>query len=170
MASGLAFALLILTISTNKHEPGAIGSIAQVHRTTQCIPMNRWVEEQLSPLPIDYAWERFGAEERRVSWDGFLSYDGVLYGLPAEPPVAGSVVQVRERELHLRVSSKGSLIATLTNVLVPRKSGSTPPNLVRCRRRPPRKTDNPLDITSRLPWWNPYSAEDDQLFSQEVAQ
>src|SRR6266566_8855917 len=55
----------------------------KVHRTTQCIPMNRWVEEQLRPLPTDYAWERFGAEERRVSWDGFLSYDGVLYGLPA---------------------------------------------------------------------------------------
>ena len=76
--------------------------------------MNRWVEEQLSPLPTDYAWERFGAEERRVSWDGFLSYDGVLYGLPAEPPVAGSVVQVRERQLHLRVFAKGSLIAPLT--------------------------------------------------------
>jgi len=68
----------------------------------------------LRPLPTDYAWERFGAEERRVSWDGFLSYDGVLYGLPAEPPVAGSMVQVRERQLQLRVFSKGSLIATLT--------------------------------------------------------
>ena len=49
-----------------------------------------------------------------MSWDGFLSYDGVLYSLPAEPPVAGSVVQVRERQLHLRVFAKGSLIATLT--------------------------------------------------------
>ncbi len=47
-----------------------------------------WVEEQLSPLPTDYAWEHFGAEERKVSWDGFVSYDGVLYGLPADPPVA----------------------------------------------------------------------------------
>jgi hypothetical protein len=85
----------------------------KVHRTTQCVPMNRWVEEQLRPLPTDYAWERFGAEERRVSWDGFLSYDGVLYGLPAEPPVAGSVVQVRERHQQVRVFAKGSLIATL---------------------------------------------------------
>jgi hypothetical protein len=85
----------------------------KVHRTTQRVPMNMWVEELLSPLPTDYAWERFGAEERRVSWDGFLSYDGVLYGLPAEPPVAGSMVQVRERQLQLRVFSKGSLIATL---------------------------------------------------------
>ena len=38
-----------------------------------------------------------GQKTASVSWDGFLSYDGVLYGLPAEPPVAGSVVQVRER-------------------------------------------------------------------------
>src|SRR5260370_29301929 len=36
----------------------------KVHRTTQRVPMNMWVEEQLSPLPTDYAWERFGAEER----------------------------------------------------------------------------------------------------------
>ncbi|GAC1350137.1 MAG: hypothetical protein NVSMB27_29780 [Ktedonobacteraceae bacterium] len=85
----------------------------KVHRTTQRIPMNMWVEELLSPLPTDYGWERFGAEERRVSFDGFLSYDGVLYGLPAEPPVAGSMVQVRERQLQLRVFAKGRLIAQL---------------------------------------------------------
>src|SRR5947199_4331839 len=113
MASGLAFALPILTISTNKHEPGAIGSIKRCIGPRSRIPMNRWVEEQLRPLPTDYAWERFGAEERRVSWDGFLSYDGVLYGLPAEPPVAGSVVQVRERQQQLRVFARGKLIATL---------------------------------------------------------
>ena len=74
----------------------------------------RWIEEQLMPLPTDFEWERFGAEERRVSWDGFLSYDGVLYGLPAEPPMAGSVVQVRERHRQVRVFAKGNLIATLT--------------------------------------------------------
>lgn len=60
-------------------------------------------QEHLSPLPSDYAWERFGAEERRVSWDGFISYDGVLYGLPAHPPVAGAMVLVRERPRLLRV-------------------------------------------------------------------
>jgi len=37
----------------------------------------------LRPLPPAFAWERFATEERRVSWDGFLSYEGVLYGLPA---------------------------------------------------------------------------------------
>ena len=86
----------------------------RVQRTTRQVPMDRWVEENLAPLPTDYAWERFGTEERRVSWDGFLSYDGVLYGLPSEPAVAGSMVCVRERHRTLRVFSGGQLIATLT--------------------------------------------------------
>jgi transposase len=85
----------------------------KVHRTTRCVPLDRWVEEKLSPLPKDYAWERFGAEERRVSFDGFISYDGVLYGLPAHPPVAGTVVLVRDRHRTLRVYHQGQLIATL---------------------------------------------------------
>ena len=86
----------------------------RVHRTTRCVPLERWVEEGLSALPTDFAWERFGTEERRVSWDGFISYDGVWYGLPSEPAVAGRVVQVRERDRHLRVFAGGQCIATLT--------------------------------------------------------
>ena len=46
-----------------------------------------------------------------MSWDGYVSYDGVLYGLPSEPPVAGSVVQVRERHGMLSVWSGGQLLA-----------------------------------------------------------
>lgn len=86
----------------------------KVHRTTMRVPMDLWVEENLMPLPQDFAWERFGAEERRVSWDGFISYDGVLYGLPSEPSVAGCMVQVREKSHQLRVFSAGQLIAELT--------------------------------------------------------
>jgi transposase len=86
----------------------------RVQRTTRQVPLDRWVEENLAPLPTDYAWERFGTEERRVTWDGFISYDGVLYGLPSEPAVAGSLVLVRERHRTLRVFSHGQLIATLT--------------------------------------------------------
>lgn len=85
----------------------------KVHRTTLCVPLDRWVEESLRPLPSDAAWERSGAEERRVSLDGFLSDDGVQYGLPAEPPVAGRVVLVRERHQEWRVFSQGKRIATL---------------------------------------------------------
>ena len=85
----------------------------RVHRTTRQAPLERWVEEPLAPLPKDFAWERFGTEERRVSWDGFISYDGVLYGLPSDALVAGAVVQVRERARELRVFHHGQLMATL---------------------------------------------------------
>jgi transposase len=85
----------------------------KVHRTTRKIPMELWVEEGLRALPTDYAWERFGTEERRVSLDGFISYDGVLYGLPAHPPVGGLMVLVRERGRDLRIFHQGSLIATV---------------------------------------------------------
>jgi hypothetical protein len=85
----------------------------RVHRTTRQTPLERWVEEPLAPLPTDFAWERFGAEERRVSWDGFISYDGVLYGLPSDPPVAGTTVQVREQARQLRVFRQGQLLVTL---------------------------------------------------------
>jgi transposase len=143
----------------------------KVHRTTQCVPMDRWIEEQLRPLPTDYAWERFGAEERKVSWDGFLSYDGVLYGLPAEPPVAGTVVHVRERHQQLRVFSKGSLIATLNKrprsqeiVLHPDQFSKVSPT------GSARKTPQPLGHQLTPPTVEIRNlAEYDQLFSLEVA-
>jgi hypothetical protein len=84
----------------------------KVHRTTRRVPLDLWVEENLSPLPKDLSWERFGAEERRVSSDGFLSFDGVLYGLPSMPPMAGAMVQVRKRHRELRIFYQGQLVAT----------------------------------------------------------
>src|SRR6266516_3775738 len=85
----------------------------RVHRTTHERPRERREQEPLAPLPTAFAWERFATEERKVSWDGYLSYDGVLYGLPSSPPVAGTVVQVRERRGMLSVWSQGQLLAEL---------------------------------------------------------
>lgn len=82
----------------------------RIHATTHERPLERWSQEALRPLPTEWAWERFAAEERKVSWEGYLSYDGVLYGLPSEPPLAGSVVQVRERHGQLSVWSQGQLV------------------------------------------------------------
>ncbi len=83
----------------------------RVHRTTHERPIDRWNQEPLAPLPQDFAWQRFATEERKVSWDGYFSYDGVLYGLPSTPPVAGSVVQVYERRGLLWIWSQGHCIA-----------------------------------------------------------
>jgi transposase len=86
----------------------------QPHATTRVAPRVRWAEERLRPLPTDWAWERFAAEERRVSWDGYISYDGVLYGLPAalpaQEPRVGATVQVRERAGQLAIWSGGERI------------------------------------------------------------
>jgi transposase len=81
----------------------------QPHATTHVAPVLRLSEEGLRPLPTDWAWERFATEERKVSWDGYVSYDGVLYGLPAQAPLtlAGTTVQVRERAGQVVIWSAG---------------------------------------------------------------
>lgn len=85
----------------------------RVHRTTHVRPTERLAEEGLRPLPADYAWERFATEERKVTWDGYISYDGVLYGLAGEFQLAGKYVQVRERRGVLTVWSAATLVLTI---------------------------------------------------------
>lgn len=80
---------------------------SRVHRTTHVRPIERLAEEHLLSLPHDFAWERFATEERKVTWDGYVSYDGVLYGLPGKLALAGKYVQVRERKGVLTVWSAG---------------------------------------------------------------
>lgn len=86
----------------------------QPHATTRIPPCVRWAEEGLRPLPTGWAWERFASEERKVSWDGYLSYDGVLYGLPANLPglsaLAGTTVHVREQGGRVTVWSGGQQV------------------------------------------------------------
>ena len=71
---------------------------SRVHRTTHARPVDRLEEEQLLPLPEAFAWERFATEERKVTWDGYVSYDGVLYGLPGSLELAGKGVQVADAQ------------------------------------------------------------------------
>jgi transposase len=84
----------------------------RVHQTTHERPLDRWREEPLRPVPQGWAWERFTAEERVVSWDGFVSYDGVLYGLPSHlgaVTLAGRRIQVTAWHDLLRVYFQGQL-------------------------------------------------------------
>jgi transposase len=99
----------------------------QPHATTRVAPVARLQEERLRPLPTDWrsnwAWERFATEARKVSWDGYVSYDGVLYGLPAHLPgradgaapraLAGTTVHVRERDGQVVIWSAGQQILTV---------------------------------------------------------
>jgi transposase len=85
----------------------------RVHRTTHQRPIDQLAAEGLRPLPQGWAWERFIAEERRVSWDGYVSYDGVLYGLSSrasEPALAGAQVQVSDWQDLLTVWQHGQVV------------------------------------------------------------
>lgn len=95
------------------------------HQTTHCRPLDRLAEEGLRPLPSGWVWERFAAEERRVSREGYLSYDGVLYGLPAPAELAGRCVQVSERRGELTVWQQGRRVLT---VATRARSGSIVPH------------------------------------------
>ncbi len=97
---------------------------SRVHRTTHTRPIDRLTEEHLLPLPEAFAWERFATEERKVTWDGYVSYDGVLYGLPATLTLAGKTVQVRERKGVLTVWSAGKQVFEVAKR--PRSQDSVP--------------------------------------------
>jgi transposase len=97
---------------------------SRVHRTTHARPIDRLAEEHLLPLPEAFAWERFATEERKVTWDGYVSYDGVLYGLPGTLHLAGKTIQVRERKGMLTVWSEGKRVFEVAKR--PRSQDSVP--------------------------------------------
>ena len=106
----------------------------RLHATTRVVPLDRWVAEDLRPLPSGFAWERFALEDRRVTSDGFVSFDGVLYGLPAVAQLTGRMVQVGVRGRNVLVWSAGGLVVTHarhpisgTQVLHPAQFTGVPP-------------------------------------------
>jgi transposase len=74
-----------------------------VHRTTHQAPVALWEAEGLRPMSARSSLDRFLKEERKVSWDGYFSYDGVKYGLPASAALAGRVVCIVEQAEVLEV-------------------------------------------------------------------
>jgi transposase len=67
-----------------------------VHRGTHRRPADLLAAEGLRPLVPRPSLRRFLQEERKVAWDGFFSFDGVQYGVPAAAGLAGRVVQIVE--------------------------------------------------------------------------
>lgn len=115
----------------------------KVHATTRAKPIDRWVEEELQPLPTGFAWERFALEQRKVTSDGFVPFDGVLYGVPAPAQLTGRVVQVGVRHKTLSVWAGGQLITqhqvrplSGVQVLHPEQFTGVPPATT----RPPQPT------------------------------
>ncbi len=85
----------------------------RVNRTTHQRPIDRLPEERLRPLPASSLTAPFVTAERQVSWDGFVSYDGTLYGLPAQAAVAGSTVQVSVEAGEVLIQQQGQIIERL---------------------------------------------------------
>jgi transposase len=54
----------------------------RIHGTTGERPCDRLLSEDLQTLPPSERWAKYRRELRRVSRDGFVSYDGVRYGVP----------------------------------------------------------------------------------------
>lgn len=66
----------------------------RIHGTTGERPVDRLQLEAFQPLPSSDRWAKFRFEPRKASRDGFVSYDGVRYGIPWR--FSGREVQVRE--------------------------------------------------------------------------
>lgn len=81
----------------------------RIHGTTGERPMDRLQEEHLSPLPSADRWEKYLHEPRKVSRDGFVSYDGVRYGVPWR--YSGREGTVREVNGWVEIWIDGTCIA-----------------------------------------------------------
>lgn len=57
---------------------------SKVHSTTGEIPLKALAKEPLLPLPDENILESYRWETRKVTKDGYVSYDGVKYGVPWE--------------------------------------------------------------------------------------
>ncbi len=128
----------------------------RVHATTRVRPLDRWVEEELRPLPAGFAWERFRLEERHVTSDGFISFDGVLYGLPAQVALTGRVVQVGVRNSTLSIWQHGQLVTehqvrpiSGSPVVHPQQFAGVPPARSRQERQAPLGHHVPAPATVR---------------------
>ncbi len=66
---------------------------SKVHRSTGEIPLEALSRESLLPLPDKAVLDRYRWETRKVTRDGFVSFDGAQYGLPWQ--YSGREVRVR---------------------------------------------------------------------------
>ena len=86
----------------------------RVHGTTGERPCDRLPREKLQDLPAEEKLAPFRFETRRVSQDGFVSFDGVRYGVPWA--YSGREVAVRLLRGRLEVWFDGRLVAEHSQV------------------------------------------------------
>lgn len=81
----------------------------RIHGTTGERPVDRLKLEALQSLPSPDRWAKFRFEPRKASQDGFVSYDGVRYGIPWR--FSGREVQVREVNGFVEIYYEKQLLA-----------------------------------------------------------
>ena len=73
----------------------------RIHGTTQAIPAQQLAQERLQPLPDRKRVEHLLGEVRKVSRDGFVSWEGSRCGVPWQ--WAGSQVVVKDRGGYVEI-------------------------------------------------------------------
>lgn len=81
----------------------------RIHGTTGERPVDRLAQEKLGTLPPPERWAKERFEPRKASRDGFVSYDGVRYGVPWQ--FSGREVKVREVNGFVEIYYEDHLIA-----------------------------------------------------------
>ncbi|WP_338463378.1 IS21 family transposase [Brevibacillus borstelensis] len=81
----------------------------RIHGTTGERPIDSLAQEKLGMLPSPERWAKYRFEPRKVSRDGFVSYDGVRYGVPWR--YSGREVKVREVNRFVEIYCEKQLIA-----------------------------------------------------------
>ncbi len=66
---------------------------------------------KLAGVAAGLAWARYRLEDRQVTVDGFVSVDGVLYGLPASAALTGRTVQVSVQHQTVTIWAQGQVVA-----------------------------------------------------------
>jgi len=81
----------------------------KVHGTTGKIPTEELLKEPLLPLPAKEVMDKYRWESRIATRDGFVSFDGICYGVPWQ--YSGRQVQVRLCTGHVEIYLDNTLIA-----------------------------------------------------------
>ncbi len=89
------------------------------HGTTGKIPLQELANEKLQPLPPQSVLDRYRWEQRTVSREGMVSFDGIRYGVPWQH--AGLEVRVRLHNEQVEIYRDETLLATHR---VERKNGT----------------------------------------------
>jgi hypothetical protein len=81
----------------------------KVHHTTGKIPLQALASEKLLELPSQAKLDQYRWEDRIVTHDGMVSFDGIRYGVPWQ--YSGKEVRVRLYEGSLEICNGGVLLA-----------------------------------------------------------